>query len=131
MPKKTYEPLPCFDSESESQDEDDHYEDSQNPIEEDLNKYLMEEEVVNELGDADEINDKEDEASAVTNDVLQKLLNNNEKKRTVTLEETSNKEEENQAESPTVPDANEEEDLMLANPENNNMHLACIRCLND
>ena len=183
MPKKTHEQLECSDFESESQDEDDAYEDSQNPMEEDLNKVLMEEEVVNALGDADEINDKEDassaetnvrlqklvnskkkkrkitleetflmeeevanalgdadkindkedEASAETNDRLQKLVNNKKKKHKVTLEETSNKEEENQAETPTAPDENEEEnvDLMLANPENNNMHLACIRCLND
>ena len=133
MSKKIYELLQSSDIKSEIADEDDDYEDSENPMEEDLNKFLMEEEVVNALGDADEDNDKEDEASTETNDRLQKLVNNKKKKRKIILEETSNKEEENKAETPAVPDENEEEnvDLMLANPENNKIHLACIQCLND
>ena len=120
------------DIESEIEDEDNDYEDSENPMEEDLNEFAMEDEVANALGDADEENDKEDEASTNTNDRMQKLVNNKKKKRKIILEETSNKEEDNKVKTPTAPDENEEEhvDLMLANPENNKMHLAHIKCLN-
>ena len=70
----------------------------------------MDKEVANALDDTDKDNDK----------------NIKKKKR-----KTSNNEEE--AEMPTVPDKNEEEnaDLMIANPENNKIHLAHIQCLND
>ena len=132
MPTKIHEPMHSSDIESEIKDKDDDCEDSENHMEEDRNEFAMDEEVANPFGDADEISDKEDEASTETNDSMQKLVNNHKKKRKRTLENTSNKEEENKAETPTVPDENEEEnvDLMLANPDNNKIHLACIQCLN-
>ena len=133
MPKKTHEQTQSSDIESEIKDKDDDCEDSENHMEEDRNEFAMDEEVANPFGDTDEISDEEDEASTETNDSMQKLANNHKKKRKRMLEDVLNKEEENKAETPTVPDENEEEnvDLMLANPENNKIHLACIQCLND